>query len=302
MHESELHQVLGDHPELIEPGLRFLEYEAPIGEGLRCDILCQDPSGEKAYVEVKWTAGKRAVIQVEQYEAVRKSHEASRFILAALEAKPGIPDLLQRRGFEFKKIDRKSLLRIKPEWENELKMNKGHGRRTSIPPDMKDARLTVLHTMYEHLQDELPTIHFDHRGSLKDRLLIRWRGNDYFNFYFSNRVPDGFRFAFVVDLDQKYSKRRADAYTIFLGMSGEISRVLKSPVKGRIADEGFVQEGLKSWVKIMNHRWYSIYQMYRLPGTNWSNTNEVVEELIPVGYSFIEGIDSLLQRCNLPKE
>ena len=77
MHESELHQVLGDHPELIEPGLRFLEYETPIGEGLRCDILCQDPSGEKVYVEVKWTAGKRAVIQVEQYEAVRKSHEAS---------------------------------------------------------------------------------------------------------------------------------------------------------------------------------------------------------------------------------
>lgn len=301
MHESELHQVLGAHPELIEPGLRFLEYEAPVGEGLRCDLLCEDPSRKKVYVEVKWIAGKRAVIQVEQYEAVSKAHETSRFVLAALEAKPGIPDLLRRRGFEFKRVDRKSLFAIKPEWESELRNTSGRGRTANISPDMKDARLSILHAMCERMQDELPNIYFEHSGESKDRLLLQWRGNDYFNFYFSNRVRDGFRFAFVVDLDRKRSERRADFYATLQGISGEIARTLKCPVEGRIADERLVQEGLKSWVKIMSHRWYSIYQMYRLPGTDWSKTNEIVEELIPVGYSFIERVDSLLQRYPPPR-
>ena len=296
MHESELHQVLGAHPELIEPGLRFLEYETPIGEGLRCDLLCEDLGGRKVYEEVKWTAGRRAVIQVEQYEAVRGTDDTSRFILVALEARPGIPDLLRKRGFEFRKIDRTSLLAIKPEWENELQKSNGRGRSSNISPEMKDARLTVLHTLCARMQDELPGIYFQHSRESKDRLLLQWRGDDYFNFYFSNKIRDGFRFAFVVDLDHKRSTRRKELCTILSGTAEEIAQALECSSGDGIGDERLTKEGLRSWVKVMNHRWYSIYQMYRLPGTDWSNTNEVVEELIPVGYNFIEKIDSLLQR------
>lgn len=110
----------------------------------------------------------------------------------------------------------------------EAETSRFHSRR--VETCMKDARLTVLHTMCERMQDELPNIHFEHSRESKDRLLVQWRGNDYFNF--PNRVPDGFRFEFVVDLDLKRSKRRESLYTTFLGMPGEIAQVQKCPSRG----------------------------------------------------------------------
>ena len=302
MYERELHQVLGSHPELIEPGLRFVEYETSIGEGLRCDILYEDSNGTKVYVEVKRTAGKTAVTQVEQYETVRGADDSSRFVLAALEAKPGIPDLLRKRGFEFRKIDRKPLLAIKPEWESKLQKMNRRKRQRKISPEMKRARLTVLHTMCQRMQDKLPGIYFNHssKGS-KDRLLLQWEGEDYFNFYFSNEIQDGFRFAFVVDLDYADSERRSAFSKILLGVAKEIAQTFQCPLGNDTGDELLMKEGIQTWVKISKHKWFSIYQMYRLPGTDWSDTEKAVGELIPIGYNFVEEINSLLQRYALPR-
>ena len=58
MHESELHQVLGAHPELIEPAYGFLSTRL-LSEGLRCDLLCEDLGGRKVYVEVKVDRSRR---------------------------------------------------------------------------------------------------------------------------------------------------------------------------------------------------------------------------------------------------
>lgn len=122
MYEFELHEVLQNNPSLIEEGLVFLDREVNVGSSLRCDLLFQDKEGKKVFVEVKWIAGKRAAIQIEQYEVlVNKAKESdSRFVLAAIDARPGMSEIIKRRGFEFIKISLDKLIDLKPEWEEKL--------------------------------------------------------------------------------------------------------------------------------------------------------------------------------------
>ncbi|GAW94373.1 endonuclease NucS domain-containing protein [Calderihabitans maritimus] len=302
MYESELHKVLRDNPELIEPGLRFLQQEVPIGQGLRCDLLYEDIKGRKVYVEVKWIAGKRAVIQVEQYEVVRKGDRGkSRFVLAAVDAKPGIPELLARRGFEFIKIDRDSLIALRPEWKEKLRKNNigphsSKVRRSAIPPEINDAKLKILHKLCEDLRDEFPDIEFNHSPESRDRLIMLWDRNDYFLFDFSTEVEDGFRCAFVVDLDQENSQRRQAFQETLRSLSEEVADTLGCPVKDGIGNHNLVKEGLKSWTKISNHRRKGVHCIYRLPGIEWTDSDGAVKNILPYIYKFVERMNSLLQR------
>ena len=163
---------------------------------------------------------------------------------------------------------------------------------------MENPRLLVLKKIHEMVKDELPGIYIN-RGK-KPRLLINWAGDDYFNFYFSNVISDGFRCAFVLDLDQKNSSRR-DAFKEILLQSKEKVEELYSGLVLDMADERIVQEtSHNNWIKIMRHRWYSIYIMHRLGEINWQNPDETAEKIVPLVFTFIEKTDSLLQLFRPP--
>lgn len=299
MYEFELHEVLQNNPSLIEDGLIFLDREVNVGSGLRCDLLFQDKAGKKVYVEVKWAAGKRAAIQIEQYEVlVNKAKESdSRFVLTAIDARPGMEEIINRRGFEFIKISLEKLIELKPEWKEKLLLKSARNsvKRKAATESItgKNPRLLVLKKIYETVKDELPGIYIN-RGK-KSRLLINWAGNDYFNFFFSNAISDGFRCAFVLDLDKKDSSRR-DAFKEILVQSKEKVEELYSELVLDMADKRIVHEtSHKSWIKIMRHRWYSIYIMHRLGEINWHKPDETAEKIVPLIFSFIEKTDSLLQ-------
>lgn len=85
---------------------------------------------------------------------------------------------------------------------------------------MKKLKPTILRTMLLNMQEDYPDLLFE-RGSSgpRERLLLQWKDNDYYQFYFSNEVPNGFRCAFVVDLDLKNSQRRKDYYRVLSGLS-----------------------------------------------------------------------------------
>lgn len=143
------------------------------------------------------------------------------------------------------------------------------------------------------VKDELPDIYID-RGQ-KPRLLIKWAGDDYFNFYFSNKISDGFRCAFALDLDKKNSQRREAFREILLNSKDKVEDLYNSLVLDK-ADERIVQEtDHDTWIKIMRHRWYSIYTMHRLEEINWEKTDETAEAIVPLIFKFIEKTDSLLQ-------
>lgn len=64
-----------------------------------------------------------------------------------------------------------------------------------------------------------------------------------------------------------------------------------------ISDKRIVKEtGYKTWIKIMKHRWYSIYEMNILEEIKTvDNPEEAAEKIVPLIFKFIENTDSLLQ-------
>jgi hypothetical protein len=162
---------------------------------------------------------------------------------------------------------------------------------------MKNLKRTILRTMLVNMQEDYPDLLFE-RGSSgpRGRLLLQWKDNDYYQFYFSNEIPNGFRCAFVVDLDIKDSQRRKEYYRVLSGLSREISRTFGYPVEKRIKDKDLAAEGMKNWMKIPNHRWYSIYLMHVLQHADWNDTDKIAGELAQVACDFIKNMEVLLQR------
>lgn len=156
------------------------------------------------------------------------------------------------------------------------------------------SRLLVLDKVRELVQKKIPDIYLD-RGT-KPRLLLKWDGNDYFNFYFSNEVSDGFRRAFVLDLDTKHSQRRTIFREVLKNSTGKIEEIYGSKVL-TISDKRIVAElGYKNWIKIMKHRWYSIYVMNRLEEIkSMDKPEELAKKLAPLVLDFIEKTNALLK-------
>ena len=172
-------------------------------------------------------------------------------------------EIINRRGFEFIKISLEKLIELKPEWKEKLLLKSARNsvKRKAATESItgKNPRLLVLKKIYETVKDELPGIYIN-RGK-KSRLLINWAGNDYFNFFFSNAISDGFRCAFVLDLDKKDSSRR-DAFKEILVQSKEkVEELYSEWCVIWLIKELFTKRLML--IKIMRHR-YSIYIMHRL--------------------------------------
>lgn len=295
VHERELHRVLAKHPELIEPGLKYVDSEIPIGRGLYCDILFTDSSNKRVYVEVKWTAGRRAVIQVEQYELMSmEDRKHARFVLVALEAKPGIPELVARRGFEYIQIDRTKLKEIVPEWHFPPCSSKGTaGARVSRQWSAQGQEARLLGAILDNLQDELPSIQFDNKGP---RLVLDWEGPDKFIIDFSSRVADGIRCSFVVDLDAPDSERRSEFQARLLRSASIVEDMLGTIITNNTKEEDLVAGGYLQWAKVSRHRRMGVYCFYRSPGLDMNDEHAVAEAFAPNILQFIDRVDSLLHR------
>lgn len=299
MHEFELHQILMEHPSLIEDGLTYLDREVGMGGRLRCDLLFKDREGRSVYVEVKWKAGRRAVVQIEQYEVVSgKRHDDARFVLASVDVGAGIEEIVRRRGFEFKRISAHKLSQIRPEWEELLAPKSVPARGSSGTRTPSGSADLLLRAIYERLVDDLPDAYLN-RGK-KPRILLNWADNDYFNFYFSREVPDGFRCAFVLDLDVKDSNRRLVFQDTLRNAVDKVEEIYGLPVYQRSDRIVAVELKRERWIKIMRHRWYSIYVMNRLGELNPDRPDETAERIVPLIYEFIERTDSLLHLYRPP--
>lgn len=64
----------------------------------------------------------------------------------------------------------------------------------------------------------------------------------------------------------------------------------------RIKDKELAAEGMRSWIKILNHRWYTIYLMHVSQHADWNDTDRIAGELAQVACDFIKHMDVLLQR------
>ncbi len=159
-------------------------------------------------------------------------------------------------------------------------------------------KVTILSQLKEALKDELPELYVD-RG-VKPRLLLKQSGNDYFNFYFSNKIPNTFRCAYVLDLDIKHSERRSIFRDTLKDYSETIEGIYGYPVLN-MSDERIVRErNYSHWIRLMKHRWYSIYLMCRSHEVDWQDISQVVDFLRPEIIGFVEKTDFLLQKFPPP--
>lgn len=106
--EAEIRDYLYENPESLEPGLKPLAKEKPVGEGY-VDIYAVDSDGNPVVVEVKRvTAGVEAVRQLYRYvETIRSSATTQvkvRGILAAPNITKDALALLNSLGLEYRRI------------------------------------------------------------------------------------------------------------------------------------------------------------------------------------------------------
>ncbi|MET1159943.1 MAG: endonuclease NucS [Thermoprotei archaeon] len=115
--ELEVRDILFEHPELIEEGLRFTEKEKSIGSG-SADLFGYDKNGRPVIVEIKRvTAGREAVHQL--YTYVKTYEEITgikpRGILVAPSLASSAIEALNKLRLEWKEIDLKKLWKLKRE-------------------------------------------------------------------------------------------------------------------------------------------------------------------------------------------
>ncbi|MEM1643263.1 MAG: endonuclease NucS [Desulfurococcaceae archaeon] len=115
--ESEVRDIILEHPEVLEDGLRIVEKEKVVG-GLSVDLFGYDKNGNPVLIEVKRVrADREAVLQLFKYveEYKKSSGVKPRGILVAPERSRGALELLKELGLEFKKVDLRKLWRLKAE-------------------------------------------------------------------------------------------------------------------------------------------------------------------------------------------
>ncbi len=126
--EHEIRDIIFDHPEIIERGLRIVEKEKPIGNGF-IDLFGSDRNGRPVIIELKRiTATKEAVLQLYGYvrEYEKNTGVKPRGILVAPSFSAKAIETIRSLGLERKEI---SLQWI---WEKYLKNSRGERRIKSI--------------------------------------------------------------------------------------------------------------------------------------------------------------------------
>jgi len=117
MDESEMRDILYEHPYLIEDGLRITEKEKPIGTGA-ADLFGYDRNGIPVIVELKRvTANREAVHQLYSYVKAYtdKAGVKPRGILVAPSISSTAIEALHRLKLEWKEVDLKKLWSFKRE-------------------------------------------------------------------------------------------------------------------------------------------------------------------------------------------
>lgn len=114
--EAHLQELLAEHPEAIEPGLRLVRREHPTDIG-PVDLLCRDRAGGHVAVEIKRRAEIDGVEQLSRY-LERMGRDPLlvplRGILAAQEIRPQARVLAQSRGLGCAVIDYDVLRGLEP--------------------------------------------------------------------------------------------------------------------------------------------------------------------------------------------
>lgn len=108
--EEELHKVLLEHPEFIEPGLRIVSTERNVQAGV-ADFTGYDAANHYVVIEVKKDAAdEEAVKQTYRYVSdMKKTSAAVRGVLVAPALQVKARRLAAQLGVEYKKIDLKTL-------------------------------------------------------------------------------------------------------------------------------------------------------------------------------------------------
>jgi|GEM_PF-5453836 hypothetical protein len=162
-------------------------------------------------------------------------------------------------------------------------------------PRNKEPDIKILKSLEEKLKDKLPVIKFNCSPESNYRLIMPWKGNDYFLFDFSSEVPDGIRCAFVVDLDKKNSQARRIFQNTMLAAIDEVRDTIKTSIENRVRNSTLYSQGLKAWTKISRHRRMGIYTFYRYPDRDWTNIEEMAKVLAPCIYEYVERMNPLIQ-------
>jgi len=121
MDESVMSDILFEHPELIEDGLRIVEKEKPI-EGGYIDLFGFDKNNNPVIIELKKvTATREAVLQLYNYVKAYelKTGVKPRGILIAPSFNPTAIEALNKLKLEWKEIDLKKLWSLKKAMEKE---------------------------------------------------------------------------------------------------------------------------------------------------------------------------------------
>lgn len=156
---------------------------------------------------------------------------------------------------------------------------------TEGPLENTEHRNHILSLLPDPVKPELEDLRLD-RG-VRSRLLPLWSGDDYFTFYLSNEIPDGFHCGFVIDLDIKGSPRKPVFKARLMPARGEIEEALGLPMLlGRSDRWATEMAGIPDWIKIMGHMWYSLYHMHRLTDVDIDDSRVVAEHLRPTMVHF----------------
>ena len=104
--EEQMRDALVSNPEILEEGLRFIDFERKIEPGF-IDFYGKDIQGSVVVVELKRSsAGKEAILQLKRYvDAVNATAGLKvRGIVAAPKLKSGAQGMLAALGLEFKRL------------------------------------------------------------------------------------------------------------------------------------------------------------------------------------------------------
>lgn len=119
MDELDMRDILFEHPEMIEKGLKIVEKEKPVNGGY-IDLFGYDVNGKPVIIELKRvTAGRDAVLQL--YSYVKKYEEKlgvkPRGILVAPAISSSAIEALNKLRLEWREIDLKKLWSFKKQKE-----------------------------------------------------------------------------------------------------------------------------------------------------------------------------------------
>jgi endonuclease len=119
--EQDMQKAIIARPEIVEPGLRVIEYEKRVEPGF-VDLYAIDCTGRLVIIEIKRkAAGREAAFQLAKYLKAMPETPTIRPILVAPSLSKGTQRLILTLGIEFRRLDPKLCAKILED------VKRGHG-------------------------------------------------------------------------------------------------------------------------------------------------------------------------------